>query len=401
MCAYNPGVQNISGQIMAQGINNASQSIAQAIQQYQQNKHMAGQAIAQFEGAASSNPDMLQYLSSEQANPEIKSAFSKLQKGGAVGFKDAAALATFANSYQANKSAQAERKDAEEIKKLFSTFQKTGDLQQALAGFNGSPRALQQIDGVLQQFAPRAPQNAFDPVSVRETGPNGEPIEVTYDKKTGRKLAQGPVGQNKYVLTPEEQVQVAGQTESVKEDAKRASEFVTGIADAAEGAQAIVPQIKRIRELYEAGAKSGFGQDFINSAGSFAVQLGLGDPNKQANQEELQKLLANSALTTAQQLMKGTGTVSNYERELVNKASAEVGKTPAANLRIIKLTEALSERSLAAEIERQKLVDDGKSTSQIAESLRRWRTKNPLDSFMPKEEKGPSVEDLVNKYLKK
>ena len=113
--SYNPGVTDISGQIRAQGMLQAGQynqdSLASAgefVKQYRQNKQMASQAIGKFEGALQANPELLQFLNPDQPNPnappESVKAFAKLQKDGTLALKDAATLATFADSYMANKT---------------------------------------------------------------------------------------------------------------------------------------------------------------------------------------------------------------------------------------------------------------------------------------------------------
>lgn len=391
---YAPGVQNVSGQLLAQGVQQAAQSIAGGLQDYykrQEEKKQEEQGIAAMQKFASENPELAQTVGLR--DPNDKAAYKAILKsfGGVPQTMQAmSSLHQYSRQMKNDKATVA----------LFDTFQKTGDLRAGLQAYGkagGTPDGLQAVDSMLSRMsAPPKPEKALDPVGIRSVGPNGEPVEVTFDRISGRQLAEGPVGQNKYVLTPKEQIEVAGATESVKQDAQKASDFVTSVADAAEGAQATLPQIKTIRELYSAGAKSGFGQEFVTAAGSLATRLGIGDPAQQANREELQKLLANTALQTSQQLMKGAGAVSNYERELVNKASAEVGKTPAANLRIIKLTEALAERSIAAELERQKLVDEGKSTTSVAESLRRWRTSNPLEKFIERNDKAETLKAAPN-----
>lgn len=99
MSGYNPGNQNNSGQILAQSINGAVDNVAQGYQTFQQNNLLASQAMAKFQAAASANPEMVAYLAHDSANPELGSIYNKLTKGGAVNFKDAAALSTFADSF--------------------------------------------------------------------------------------------------------------------------------------------------------------------------------------------------------------------------------------------------------------------------------------------------------------
>lgn len=101
---YNPGVQSIAGQLYAQAGENLGRAISEGIREYSQNKLMAGKAVAKFEGASSRNPEMLQFLTSDQAPPETAKAFAKLQKNGAVGLRDAAVLATFAETYAQEKA---------------------------------------------------------------------------------------------------------------------------------------------------------------------------------------------------------------------------------------------------------------------------------------------------------
>lgn len=100
---YNPGIQDRSGEILAQGIGNLGNSIQQGMMSYAQNKTMAAQALGKFEGALRANPDLLQFLNPDQPSPNAPSdavkAFMKLQKDGTLGVKDAALLSTFADSY--------------------------------------------------------------------------------------------------------------------------------------------------------------------------------------------------------------------------------------------------------------------------------------------------------------
>ena len=89
-------------QALYNGIASAGNSIADGIAGYQQNKLIATTQTAKFEAALAKNPDMLKFLTSDQAktiSPDVQAAVQRLQKGGAVGFKDAALLSAFADSY--------------------------------------------------------------------------------------------------------------------------------------------------------------------------------------------------------------------------------------------------------------------------------------------------------------
>ena len=84
---------------VAQGIRNLGQEFGQGIQQYKQNKLMAGQATSEFEAAAQQSPKLLSSISAPSAPPEVAKAFKKLQKDGQVGLKDAAVLSTYAKTF--------------------------------------------------------------------------------------------------------------------------------------------------------------------------------------------------------------------------------------------------------------------------------------------------------------
>lgn len=103
---YEPGVQPIGGQLIGQGLASFGAGIGQAVKAYQQNKLMASQAIAKFEGAARSDPSILQFLQSPNAPQDVASKFQKLGKDGTLPLKDAALLAQFTDTYIKGKSDQ-------------------------------------------------------------------------------------------------------------------------------------------------------------------------------------------------------------------------------------------------------------------------------------------------------
>jgi hypothetical protein len=63
---YNPGIQDISGQLLAQGMQARAQGIAGGVttlfQGLQQNQMMTNQAIARFQAASAANPKLLDFL---------------------------------------------------------------------------------------------------------------------------------------------------------------------------------------------------------------------------------------------------------------------------------------------------------------------------------------------------
>ncbi len=421
---YNPSVTPDTTSI-GNGIQNAGNSLIQGFNEMKQNKLMASTASAKFEGALQSNPEILKILTSENAPSDLASAFKKMQKGGQVGLKDAALLSTFAESVVEGKQRQQqEQARALQLQQAQQSAQqqevanqRAGALAQFQSGIGNSlmtPQARKQMQGQLDnpvgqyiaqvyQYTGRAPSQdaltefaksvaisgsrggraAVEPETYTDTDPTtGKPITITIDKLTGKQIGTAPKQETRMYASPEEQARAAGLTEAAKKTAQNDADLLQGVTDAAEASQAIIPQIGQIRQLYKDGTASGFGQDFITKGAALAYRLGLGDAKSQADREQLQKLLAGQALTTAQQLMKGQGAVSNFERQLVTDAAASLDKSPAANLRIIELADALARRNVDMEMKRQEWMDAGEK--DLPEMLRRWRSRNTLSSYMDK-----------------
>ena len=137
---YNPGIQDISGQLIAQGQSQANAARARAIEslgqsfaqfagtlttgmkQYQQNQFMTKQAMGKF-GAQLEDPNFKKYVAGVLADdpnsptvPEpIKKALQNAQKGD-VDIYDAALLGGFADSYKENLQNQFLRQQADRMR---------------------------------------------------------------------------------------------------------------------------------------------------------------------------------------------------------------------------------------------------------------------------------------------
>lgn len=213
---------------------------------------------------------------------------------------------------------------------------------------------------------------------------NGVPTTITRDPRSGQVIGSAPA--RRAYASPEEQALTASLTTQATEQAKNASELVTGITNNAETAQAQLPRFQQIKDLYAKGVSSGFGQDAMNTMSSAAFRLGLVKPGELADKEQLGKLLASDALTNAAQMLKGQGSVSDNERKSLAAMSAELGKSPQANLRILAYSEAIARRSVDMEKERQRLADQDFSLVKQADHLRRWRMDHPVGTYISKED---------------
>jgi hypothetical protein len=122
---YAPGVQDISGQLIAQGMSQAGaararaieslgESISGGIRQYQQNRILTQQAIGKF-GQGLENPEFKTYITSilsddpnaPQVSPAIKTAVKNAQKGN-VDVYDAAMLSSIVDTFAKSKEQQSQ-----------------------------------------------------------------------------------------------------------------------------------------------------------------------------------------------------------------------------------------------------------------------------------------------------
>lgn len=216
--AYNPGVQDRSGEILAQGIGQLGEGIQRGMMGYQQNKQMAALALGKFEGALQANPDLLQFLNPEQPSPNAPSeavkAFMKLQKDGTVGLRDAAMLSTFADTYTKAK----EDKQQAELRQ-----QQMAQNQMLMAQQKQQQDAENQMNTKMQQYQ-RIGQDL--------QGPAGDLAAQSYDPETLNRVKQfmsssaAPLVATGARLTPQQMVALQ-QGDAARLGATERSQMVT------------------------------------------------------------------------------------------------------------------------------------------------------------------------------
>ena len=178
---YAPGVQDISGQLLAQGMQARAQGIAGGVQTLfqglQQNQMMTGQALARFQAATAANPKLLDFLNKAGAeespipvNPDILKAYSDI-KSGKTNVQNTALLAQFADSF--NQAEMAQQQQALRQAQMQS-IQSESQLRQAqvdeLRGEQARRRAVAQMLG-LPDGTQTTQQTAPSLASVSPTAP--------------------------------------------------------------------------------------------------------------------------------------------------------------------------------------------------------------------------------------
>lgn len=151
------------------------------------------------------------------------------------------------------------------------------------------------------------------------------------------------------------------------------------VAEQAKSSRSLIGDVRRVRELYDAGAVSGFAQPVLTKIGSVVSRI-TGKEEKISNQQQLDNALSRVALTLSSQYAKGQGSVSNYERELFQKAAVSENMTKDAVMGVLGALENVARRNDALDAERTRLEGMGLPTTQIAKEIRSMQRKMLEDS---------------------
>lgn len=423
---YAPNIQYDTTSV-ANGINGATQNVVNGFQQFQMNKAKNAAAQGLITGALSASPELAEGL--DEKTLKLLDKF----KSGNTGLNDnlllAGVFATQQKGLEQKQEMQMRQQQMAALQQQTKLKQQADDQEQAdnsalNAAFGGDPEKFLEtytkgkgsIAGlkrlgfdVDRMLYPKS--TTFDVERVRSTDAKGNPIEISIDKHTGKEVARGPV--QRAVLSPEEEGAKAGLVEEAKGKADSANKFLSDISDGAEDARQSSATVDRIFNLYKEGAQTGFAQPTLTKFKSALARFGLGK-EEIGNQQQLEKELGNLVLERGRALMKGGGSVSNYEREAVEKASANASNSIEANMQILGVLQNVAKRNLAIEKKRIDLEDDGLTQVEIAKKLRVFRDSlpinvEPLKALPEKAETsapsragkaGASIDDRLKKYLK-
>lgn len=512
---YAPGITDISGQILAQGMVERSRGISAGIENfikgYEQNQALKRQAMSSFAGAAAADPELLNFLNqAQQADvegktggpqvpPEVLKAYARAQKGD-VDLYDASILGNFAGTYQKTKSEAQQRQlqaaqiqaqqaqaaklqqDVEEAKQANQYFQnlmqgqaapQQGIPQQAMPvapqesvpaqvpyylARPGAPaaaaapaaaqppvQALQAMQGLSAQPAgmPTGQQAALELFMETRKRPNAPAVNArlremqkqflrenqeqlmypTFEEANAAArgavqsgqfatgtipiVKQDPASKRFFLETtttsyepPEVSSKRVGMETTAKEEAISANKFLDEVSSNARAASSDLYRVNKSIGFLEQGVPTGPLTPEALKVKALMLEAGLLDA-KQAEAvkrgEELISLLNEGAFSASQRYLKGSGSVSNEERNRVDLLVAEARKTPGANLELLKTLRAAHMKDLAADAYRRDLRRQGLNPAQIRDRLEDWINSdaNSLDRFMGRVPSAQGVKELT------
>jgi hypothetical protein len=168
-------------------------------------------------------------------------------------------------------------------------------------------------------------------------------------------------------------------------EATQASKKLEAIRDQATNARDDLTRLDRIENAVLSGVRTGFGSDFVTGLTSALVEIGMYPSGKQASKEVLQSDVAKDALTKTKQYMSGQGSVSNAERERVDRVAQNANMQGDALLELVRIQRSVYNRQIAADEHRMALEDkyekDPLRTLKINKEMDRWWAKNTIGKF--------------------
>lgn len=168
-------------------------------------------------------------------------------------------------------------------------------------------------------------------------------------------------------------------------EATQASKKLEAIRDQATNARDDITRLDRIENAVLSGVRTGFGSDFVTGLTSALVEVGMYPSGKQASKEVLQSDVAKDSLTKTKQYMSGQGSVSNAERERVDRVAQNANMQGDALLELVRIQRSVYNRQIAADEHRMQLEDkyekDPLRTLKINKEMDRWWSKNTIGKF--------------------
>lgn len=245
-----------------------------------------------------------------------------------------------------------------------------------LQAVTGQAPDANTITTAVEKYQNRPVVPKFDVVKYLDKDANGNPVEIARDKLTGQIVGQAPAPRQ--YESPEEAARRAALTADETSKVKNAQDFLDEVKTKAESARELSGSIQRVNELYSLGAQSGAGQQYFSGGMALLNRIAPGSVKGINNQQQLDKELNSIMMQRGQELMKGGGQVSNYERTLVQNASANPNLDPETNKRILGVMKNIADRSIILDNKRMELEKQGASSREIAKQLEALRASIPV-----------------------
>jgi len=403
------GAQGVArgGELMGQGIANVGSSIAGGIKEYQQNKKN-NQAL---EGSVKSTLKLFESVDNlEGVSPEIKAQALSASKQLTDPDTPLAVRAAFAQQSRSDlgelmKLGQGAREEKvkNETYELYSTLARTRGQVDSDFVNKFSPEAQANASKLFyasenlkrQNEKLRAEATALGKPSVKDPSaysasynagvqeftermnrlPNGKELQTIAAK--AKVDSSTPV-----FLSADDQLKLDARKLEQADTINRSSKFLNDVSDNAIEASNQANDISQTRKLLASETtQTGWGQETLTTVRSFASRIGMENADL-ADQQALESYVSTDALRQTRLLMSKQGSITEGERARVDKTSMGIGKEKGTLNKLLDLREALTNRSIGAELERQRLYDEGKSVSDTAEGVRRWYQKNSITSIL-------------------
>jgi len=227
------------------------------------------------------------------------------------------------------------------VQQILQVFNATGKVPDANTVERitvNSALAAQRLEDKKLAAKVRNPGMPVDMINER-----GERVTRVYDNVTNLVLSEVPSKDD-----PKNIVNIAARTEEATARGKANRAFLDGVEQQGNSAKEAIDTHATIRGLLNKGATTGALRAAIpDIAANGAEALGLLDTTGQANQQQLQSLLAKSALENAKTYYKGQGSVSDQERKAVEKISLSYGKGTLTNLQMMDQLDQVHQRASA------------------------------------------------------
>lgn len=188
-------------------------------------------------------------------------------------------------------------------------------------------------------------------------------------------------------------VEQAAELEMAKTEGRAKAEsnqkYIDELEKAADSAsQDVVGINSAISLLASKKADTGYGQSAINTFFAVASQFGLPiDETKLQNNQYIEQQLSLLKIRGAAQLMRGQGQITEKEREMLEKATANINLLPETNIRILKAMAAMMQRNKELNKIKNAMLADKKSPAEIRLAIEQYKQEHD-QSFEIEENQG-------------